>query len=440
MMNNKFLYIYYFALILVLVLYTNTNGSPNIVVRFGYLAALVIPLINKVEWFPAIIICALGISKSTFAYPFMPTDMIFYVVLALSFAFLALYRRDLVLGVNPLFYLIFAYVALNDIVMQEELSQMSIVFFIYLLFFICVREDFDIANHLLPFSFILISLAISYWILFCPEAQTNSYNKVGDMEQKGWSDPNYLSAVLGMGLVIAIRDLFVGERTKIHVTLLTLTAIASTFAMLLLASRGALLSVVLSITSLFVLSKPKSWSKIAVIIAAVLFIVFLYTNQYMNFVMARIEAEDGTGTHRTEIWLSKINDFFLLDNPLYWIFGVGQIEGGRLGNYLGSTVTALSTHNDYLSLLIYYGFVGVLIFFSIIVYLLRTCSQMVRPQVLALLVYILVGSMTIEPLSRGNFVYWGFLFYIIIFAYQSKELEYVYDEGEEKEFNDDEQD
>ena len=438
MMNNKFLYIYYFALILVLILYTNTNGSPNIVVRFGYLAAMVIPLINKVEWFPAIIICALGISKSTFAYPFMPTDMIFYVVFALSFAFLALYRRDLVLGVNPLFYLIFAYVALNDIVMQEELSQMSIVFFIYLLFFICVREDLDIANHLLPFSFILISLAISYWILFCPEAQTNSYNRVGDMEQKGWSDPNYLGAVLGMGLVISIRDLFVGKRTKIHIALLVLTAIASTFAMLLLASRGALLSVVLSITSLFVLSKPKSWSKIAVIIAAALFIVFLYTNQYMNFVMARIEAEDGTGSHRTEIWLSKINDFFQIDNPLYWIFGVGQMEGARLGRILGTTVTVLSTHSDYVSLLIYYGFVGVLIFFSLVAYLVRICHKTDRPQVIALLVYLLVGCVTIEPLAQGNFVYWGFLFYIIIFARQSQELE-LFEEEEDMEYEYEEQ-
>lgn len=431
MVNKKFIYIYYFLLILVLALYTNMSTSPNMIIRFGYLAAMIIPLVNSIELFPAIIISALGISKNTFAYPFMPTDMAYYIVLALAFAIQALYRRNLVIGLHPLFYIAFAYVALNDISLQGELSQMSIMFFLCILLYLCVLDGIDDANQLLPLSFIIISLTISYWIIFCPESQINSYNKTGDMEQRGWSDPNYLSAVLGMGLVIAVRDLLKGGNKLVYTSLLGIAVLGSTIALLILASRGAIISTTLAITAFFVLSKTGKRTKIIAIVVAALFIIFLYTNQYIDFVMARIEAEDGTGSHRTEIWLSKITDFFLIDNPLYWIFGVGQSEGAKLGNYLGSTVTVLSTHNDFVSILIYYGFAGVLIFLSIIAYPMRICMKENRPQIIILLAYLLMCSMTIEPLALGNFVYWGFLLYIIVLAHHSQELELIDEEGEE---------
>lgn len=430
-MTNRLLYIYYLALILVLALYTNMSSSPNMMIRFGYLTAMIIPLVNRVEWFPAIIICALGISKSTFAFPFMPTDIAYYVVLTLSFAFLAIYRRNLVLGLHPLFYFAFAYIALNDISLQGELSQMSIMFFLCILLYLCVFDNLDVVCQLLPLSFIFISLTISYWTIFCPEAQINSYNKAGDMEQIGWSDPNYLSIVLGMGLVIAVRDLFKGGNKLVYTSLLGIAVLVSTIAMLILASRGAIISATLAITAFFVFSKAGKRTKIIAIVVAALFIVFLYTNQYIDFVMARIEAEDGTANQRTIIWQSKINDFFLLDNPFSWIFGVGQSEGFKLGKYLGRSLIGMSTHNDFLSVLIYYGFIGVLLFISVITYPLRICTKEDRPQIIILLAYLLICSMTIEPLAHGNFVYWGFLLYIIVLARYSQEQELIDEEGEE---------
>ena len=161
-----------------------------------------------------------------------------------------------------------------------------------------------------------------------------------------------------------------------------------------------------------------------------LFIVYLYTNDYMNFVMARIESDDGTGNERTLIWRSKLEDFFRDGNLFNWIFGVGQSKGLELGEYYGK---GSSTHNDLLSVLIYYGFVGVAIFFSVIAYPLRICQKFERPQILALLVYLLMCSMTIEPFARGNVVYWGFLFYTILLARQSQEMKLIEEEKEDEE-------
>ena len=435
-MRNKFIYIYYFVLILVLALYTNMSHSPNMLIRLGYLAALVLPLVQRKELVPAVFICALGISANTFAYPFMPTEMFYYVTLALGFALLSLHRYEYRTDINSMFVLALLYVFLNDIIMQGKPSQMVSVFLICISFYLCMEDEVEFDSQFLSLAFILISLTISYWALFCPDAQINSYNKVEDMEQTGWTDPNYLSVVLGAGLVVAVKDLLKGDNKLIYLIVLILTVVGATVAMLQLASRGIILAVILAVVALFALSKTQSWVKIIVVIAAALFVVFLYSNQYMEFVLARFEMDDGTGSHRTEIWASKFTDFFNKRNPLNWIFGVGQEEGYRLGKYYGLSVTGVSTHNDFVSVIIYYGFVGVALFFSVIAYPLRICQKSDRQQIIALLVYPLMCSMTLEPMAHGNFVYWGFLFYIIILARQSQALEFVEDEEDEDEDED----
>ena len=432
-MRNKFIYIYYFVLILVLALYTNMSHSPNMLIRLGYLAALVLPLVPRKELVPAVFICTLGISANTFAYPFMPTDMYYYVILALLMAIQSLYRHDFHTRISPLFVVAVIYVGLNDIIMQGELSQMVTVFFICILFYFCMGDVTEVDNHL-SLSFVFISLAISYWALFCPDAQINNYNKAEDMQQTGWTDPNYLSIVLGAGLVVAIKDLIKGNNKALYTIILIMTVLGSIIAMLQLASRGAILAAVLATVVLLVFSKSPIWIKITSIILMALLVSYLYTNDYMDFVLARFETEDGTGNKRTLIWRSKLEDFFRYGNLFDWIFGVGQSKGVELGEFYGK---GLSTHNDFLSVLIYYGFTGIGILFSVIVYPLRICQKSERPQIIALLVFLLMCSMSIEPLARGNVVYWGFFFYIMVLARQSQKMELIEEEEEEE---DEEQD
>jgi O-antigen ligase len=190
--------------------------------------------------------------------------------------------------------------------------------------------------------------------------------------------------------------------------------------MLQMASRGVILAVVLTVVYIFVSIKSKRWIKIIVITLAVLFVLFLYSNQYTDFILARFNQDNGTGNNRTLIWFSKINEFFSNGNLFDWIFGIGQRNGIRIGITVGDAFNGMSTHNDFLSVLIYYGFVGVVLFFYAISYPLRICQKADRPQILAMLLYLLMCSMTLEPLARGNFVYWGFLFYIFVLARQSQ--------------------
>lgn len=412
-------------MILVLVSYTNTSSSPNLIVRLVYLGALVLPLLNKVELYPAIIICTLGITKSTFAFPFMPTEMYYYVILSLGFSVLVLMRKNrqtnAMPSIKPLFIIVLLYIAFDDLVLQGELSHLVTVVFLCILFFVCMEKKEEVGNRFLPYSFILISLTISYWALFCPEAQIKSYNRVGDMEQTGWMDPNYLSAILGTGLIVSIRELLSGDKKLLGKVVLIITTIASVFALLQLASRGIILAVLGSILVLISFSRINLWVKTTVFVVAAAFVVFLYSNGYFDFVLARFEADDGSGSHRTEIWMSKLNAFFNSKNPLHWLFGIGQSEGMKLGEYFGLSVNGLSTHNDFVSVLIYYGFIGVILLFAVIAYPLRICSKQIRPQIVALLCYLLMCSMSIEPLAQGSLVYLSFFFYIIQLARQSRQ-------------------
>ena len=420
-MRNKTLYfLYYCALMIILALYSNMESSPNTVFRFGYLAALVLPLINKAELFPAIIICALGISYNSYACMIMPTGIVYYVALALAFTLLALFRKKTLPKAHPVFYVALLYVAFNDLALQGELSQMSIVFFIILLLFNCVEGE-ELGIKIMPLAFIFISLAISYWALFCPDAQINSYNEVDEMEQTAWSDPNYLSGALGIGLVLASKELINAKKRPLYKLFLIITAIGASLALVVLASRGAIVSSVVTIVALILVSKKKIGTKILALVLVALFIIILKNNQYLDFIIARFENDDGSGSFRTEIWQSKWEEFFSVESPTRWFFGLGQTEAMQLGTYMGDSKFNISTHNDFLSMLLYYGFTGLFLFLYVVAYPLMTCQIERRAQTFVLLLFFAMSAFTIEPIAHGNYVYFGFLFYIIMYSRQGKE-------------------
>lgn len=414
-MNNKFIYFYYFALIAVLILYTNTSGSPNTIIRLGYFVALVVPLIRSVAIFPAVILCALCISKNTFAYPFMPTEMQYYVVLSIAFAVLASIRPHCGRSNKLLFILILIYVALNDLLFQGDLSELATMLFIMFFFSIIAENDIELSSKFMPWTFILLSLAVSYWVLFCPEARINVYNSADDMEQVGWRDPNYIGCALGTGLVLSVKELLSENKNRLFFYLAVLTVLLSVFALLNIASRGIFLAVAASVCYMLLFSKVKKGTKVLSILIIVAFLVYLYTNEYFDLLFARFRVDDGTGSERTEIWANKLNAFFEEGTVLNYIFGFGKNGGFNLGGIMAGR----STHNDYVGILIYYGFLGLVLFVSTTVYTIRKCSKKDRPQIAALMIYLLMCSMTIEPLCMGNIAYLGFFFYVTQLARQS---------------------
>ena len=415
-MKNKVLYIYYFVLVLIMILYTNTSSSPNMIIRLGYLAALVVPLLNYVALYPAIVLCALCISKNTFANPILPTEMQYYVLLSVVFVALSYKNNKNTIAVKGMLVLSLVCVAMNDMITVGEFKPLVTMLFIMILFSICSGADMELSSQFLPLAFIFLSLAISYWLLFCPEASINTYNRLDDMEQTGWRDPNYIACALGTGLVVAVKEILSGRKEKWFQLLMLMTIILSAIALLTVASRGMSLAVSASVSILLLFSNVKNKTKVLSILAIAIFLVLLYTNDYFDFLIARFNMDDGTGSHRTEIWADKITAFFGEGNVLKLFFGFGQSDGFKLGSWGGC-----STHNDYVGVLIYYGFVGLALFVSAFLYPVRKCSKKDRPQIAALVLYLMVCSMSIEPFCMGNIAYIGFFFYITQLAKQSRQ-------------------
>lgn len=198
-----------------------------------------------------------------------------------------------------------------------------------------------------------------------------------------------------------------------------ITIVLSVMAVLSIASRGISVSVGITVGLMMLTSKVKTRTKVLTILGLGVFIIFLYTNQYVDFLIARFNADDGTGSHRTVIWTTKLSAFFENGNPFYWFFGYGFDQGWILG--FG---TGYANHNDFVSILIYYGFVGLFLFISALLYPVRICSKKVKPLVFAFIVYLVVCSMSIEPLAAGNIAYISFYFYIIQLARHSRQIQY----------------
>lgn len=420
-MSNKLLYIYYFSLVLILALYTNMGSSPNAVIRSAYLVALLVPMINKPELLPGVMICVLSIARNSFAYPIIPTDIYFHVTIALFFAVLSLHRHNYITGTNYLFLIALIYVSIHDWLILGVLSPMALMFVIFTAYFMCVERITEIGKDFLTLAFLVLALSISFWVLFRPETQQAVKDAEENMHEYSWTDANYFSLFLGTGIVVAVMNLMSGYVNKLYAAISLFSAVIVSMALLTLASRGAILATIIAIAAMYLLSQQGKWKKFYVTIIVAIFIFLLYTNQYFDLAISRFGEEDGSGTGRTQIWAAKFEAFSLDSNLFDWIFGIGQKAGillGRNEGVLGGK--GMSTHNDYLSILFYYGIVGVILFFSALAYPLRICTKAVRPYILALLLFLMTCSMTIEPFARGSVAYWGLFFFIIIYARQSR--------------------
>lgn len=402
-------------------LYTNVINSPSVLVRFAYIVALLVPVINKTEGFPAIVLCVMGVAKNAFSQPIVPTQMVFYIAIAFVFAIFSLRSRGYQLKISRLFVFTLFYSLINDMMTYGELSDMTLVILILVLLFFCIEEANESSIDFIAIAIIIVSVIVAYWVMFHLVALVHEYNNEElNTHQSSWIDPNYLSIALGAGVVIAAMKLVQGCDNYRQTVLLSFITIFVSIALLRLASRGVLLATIIAVAIMLIFTSQSLLRRAAIIVFTIGLVLFLYKNQYFDLVVTRINEEQKSADERLMIWTAKSDDFFNHYNMFNWIFGIGQGEGFLLGRLSGVVPsTGYSTHNDYLSILFFYGLIGIFLFFRVIMYAVRICSKAKRPYIIALLSFLLICSLTIEPLARGNIAYWSLFFYIIVLARQS---------------------
>ena len=410
--KSKYIYIYYLFLLMLLLLRTS-DVVPNTIIRLLYLSVFFLPFLGRYRtlYLPCLV-TFMTVGTYGFAYSYFPYMMGIYMIFSIIYLFFS-NSKILDVKIPKIFVFTVIYIGLINIIDSGKPQEIFYSIVTILAASYCASSNIEgyIQKMLIAFTIISISLSVVYLLNY--ENFLEAYNANDGMERSGWTDPNYLSCIIGMGVVSSMILLLKKENYSLLIKLYcALVIVLSLLVQLLLASRGGLLCVIASLIVLIVLSNVRMQYKVLTFIVFILFLIWAYVNNYFELLAYRI-ANDTGGSGRLVIWTNKLNEFLNLKNPLKWIFGIGYESAYKLA----SKSTGIGFHNDFLSILCGYGIIG----FSLLVYLMiirpiKQASKNIRPIVVSLVIYLSLACMTLEPLSAGRLTYFGFFALIVFYS------------------------
>ena len=420
--TNIYVVIYYAILLLMLVSRKDATSEPSLIIRIGFLIAVITPCIfSKSVSYPAIITMFLTISRYGFAYSYMPYMTYIYAFITLIVVLIyTRYNKDYHIKIPPFLIFFTIYVFLVDTITGIENSHSKFpedIFYCYMIllcFFVISSKSYTQTIKQLPYTFVITTIVLSLYFLLNRNQFAQDYGYNSGLERSGWTDPNYFGMVIGMGSVICIIKIMNREWKRLafseKITYIS-GLIVSIPALILNASRGALLSLIASFIIVIAFSKVKVVYKILIVLLCLIGIVSLYNNNYFELLEYRIANDDGTGSNRTTIWIEKLNAY-INGAPISWIFGYGYAGGGYI------TGSGLGFHNEFVAFLVDYGIIGLSLLCYMLYYPLKCISRKNNNYyaVVALIIYLVMCLMTLEPLSLAILAFFAFYLYIILLS------------------------
>lgn len=411
-------FLYYVFLLLVMVSWNDETNLPPMLYRFGFTFLVVIPLfLSHSRLFPAILTLFVIVSAERHAASYMMFQPMYVAVVAIV-NHVAFKDKSIKWKIPPVFLLLLVFCTLSDLVNNFSFHEITFVFISIILFgYYTIRDNATYRLWTLVIILIGLMLAIDFHIYgknFVEEMLILGL----DYERYGWSDPNYFSSVLCISALLSYFEI-VDKSNPLFIRFVAVIVFFTiSIAMITTASRGALLALGAGVVVYTLFTNTGISSKIIVSVLVVSFLLFLQSQEYFELLEARLMADDGTGSGRTEIWQTKIDRFFALGNPLHILFGYGY-EGGRRLGY--SRVVGF--HNDFIAAMVEYGIVGLLLLISLFVLLIKKVSN--KSKVFSLVASLLVICMTLESLTSGRFVFWFYLLYIYLIGHSKMEFQQV---------------
>lgn len=414
---KKYILLYFSILLLIVALRTSLD-APSVIFRSLFLLAFFIPIFTKYQYlYLPCLITFISISLNHFAFGYFPYDMASYAIISIIglLAYLGFHPHNTI-KINVTYFFCLLYVIIINTISSgspEDISYCIMAIGIGALFSSSEETLYKQKNMLLCFVIISLFLTIIYLINY--EQFIVTYNEQDGLERSGWTDPNYLSCIIGMGVISSLILLLERQVRGIYYTSLLIVTIGlSLIAQLLLASRGGLVAVAVGIIILVLFCKIKLWSKILTIVILTFFIIWLYSNNYFELLIYRVAEDSGGGSGRVDIWQMKLQEFSLHGNVLNWLFGMGHSAAINMS----STGWMTGFHNDFIAIFCSYGIIGLSVFiYMLIIYPLKKCSNSTRPITFALVLYLVFACMTLEPLSSGRLTYWAFYYLILLYAH-----------------------
>ena len=397
--------------------WTDYDSFPPMILRIFYLLAVFAPgLLDKNGLVPAALTCFWGIAVNGYAYSYMPTQVFLYVgMLVISLFIIHRYDKPVMAFRGYLLPVVFClYVSARNLMETTSIENLTWASLLFILFPLFMSDNDATNERKMSWAFMVMTSVLSFYCFTTQELFAGQYGAAGTemASRSGWTDPNYLSMIVGMGAVIGFRNFLRIRRVDRTTAMLSLVAFFMAVpAMLLLVSRGGLLCLCGGIATLMTFSEIKLKYKVGAVTLIVIFLVILYTNDFLTMLEERMNS-DGGGSNDERLWILQHRfEAFFDSTPLYWLFGYGMENGMHLG-----LPYKMGSHNDYVSFMAEYGLVGLMMFLGMLalpLYNMRRDSK-VWADIMAYMAYILLACLTLEPFAFGVWVYYVFLLFIIV--------------------------
>ena len=414
--RERWLLLYYGILLVVLTSWRNIEMAPPMTLRLVFLALVLIPAFFRKDVLPIALTCFLSIALNGYAYSYMPTMLYIYAGIVLVLSSVMIDRNSFQLPTSVLILTFYATVV-NVIMGGRPMHDFTCSFAMFLLFYLMIGRDDSSFYDKMCFAYAVVTLVLSLLFLTAFDQFAVRYSALGsDLERSGWTDPNYFGTVLGIGTVFSVLQLYNRKDLTTLVRIFYIVVIGvSVIALVTNASRGSIVAVAGSLAVVMLFSRARPVYKLLTLVAAVVFIIFIYNSGYMDLLIYRsMDDTADTAGGRTTIWINKLNVW--INGGLFnVIFGTG-IEAGYL-----VTGKNLGFHNDFVAALVDFGIIGFVVFMSallrpiVTVFRRKTAN---RVTVYTLSAYLFLTSMSLEPLTSGRFPYVMLLLSIYIIANQ----------------------
>lgn len=208
--------------------------------------------------------------------------------------------------------------------------------------------------------------------------------------------------------------LFFNNNVKLKV-FYVITFVLSTYTLITTASRGAAVALFVAAIMLLFFSKIQLKYKLYAFLSVAILLVIMYQLHMLDLLFIRFISDKGDLGGRGYIWEVRLNHFISDLNVFQKLFGIGKDQALTLG-----TGRILGFHNDFLSILVRYGFIGLGCLISMLIVPIKNASINNKPIVFALVTYITLCMCSIEPFTGGQ---WGCL-YFYIFILMLSQIEY----------------
>lgn len=410
MKDPKKTFIYYLILFLLLLSTWDREEYIPMPLRVAFLTLVFLPVLKRVSlYFPCLVLFLTTSLLSYAGYTFMPTEPIIYLSITALFAGMAFRNRRNYQFPYLLLLLLITLTIFVNFLEAGKFEKISFSLLIMSLIPITIGDkDKRVVVEIVPKLFIVTTVAVAILTLLNQQLlviETYNYERLVS------GSLNYTCCTLGVGFILALREFIKPTCTKLWRVVYASSMIVLLLTIVMEASRGAMLGVVIA-TVLIVLNRNSKLStKIIVVIFAVIVVMVLYNNLFFDLLIYRIQNDTGTGTGRTGIWADKLNVFLTSSSFFETLFGVGF---EKTWNFGGGGASYVGCHNDFVAFFIEYGLFGSLLFLFVLGYpIFAAKTKQVRSDIIPLLAYIVVTCTTLEPFSMG---YLPFCF-VLLFIY-----------------------